>query len=60
MVYYLIGLPYLYITLVYYLHQPASLLRVIEIGLLPFIGFDLLKAVLAAWLAREISRRLQP
>lgn len=59
-VYYLIGLPYLYITLVFYLHQPASLLRVLEIGLLPFIGFDLLKAVLAAWLAREISRRLQP
>lgn len=59
-VYYLVGLPYLYAVLTYYLHQPAGLLKVLEIGLLPFIGFDLLKAVLAAWLAREISRRLQP
>jgi len=58
-VYYLIGLPYLYVVLTYYLHQPTGLLRVLQIGLLPFIGFDLLKVALAAWLAREISRRLE-
>lgn len=58
-IYYLIGLPYLYLALAYYLHQPADLIKILQIGLLPFIGFDLLKAALAAWLAREIKRRLQ-
>lgn len=59
LVYYLVGLPYLYMVLAFYLHQPADLMKVLEIGLLPFIIFDLLKVLLAAWIAREIERRLQ-
>lgn len=55
---YLIGLPYLYVILNFYLGQTFSALQVLKIGFFPFIGFDLLKAVLAAVLARLVYRRL--
>lgn len=58
MVYYLVGLPYMYLILNYYVGRAVDVLQVLKIGFLPFIIFDLVKIVLAAWLAGEISRRL--
>ncbi|MBE3588929.1 MAG: biotin transporter BioY [Thermoanaerobacteraceae bacterium] len=55
---YLIGLPYLYVILNFYLGRTFSAWQVIKIGFLPFIGFDLLKAAAAAALARLVYRRV--
>lgn len=57
-VYYLIGLPYMYLILNYYLGQNLNVIYIIKIGLLPFIVFDLLKVLLASVLVIELSRRL--
>jgi len=54
---YLAGLSYLYVILNYYLGQTLSALQVIKIGFLPYVGFDLLKAAVAAGLARAVCRR---
>ena len=55
---YLIGLPYMYLILNFYLGNTIDVLQIIKIGFLPFIIFDLLKAGAAAWLALETGRRL--
>ena len=55
---YLVGLPYMYVILNYYLGQAIDIYQVLKIGFLPFIAFDLLKVVVAAWLSVEICRRL--
>lgn len=55
---YLIGLPYMYLVLNFYLGKAADVMQVLKLGFLPFIGFDLLKVVIAAFLAVELSRRL--
>lgn len=57
-VYYLVGLPYLYAILTFYLGKTVSVAQVLTIGFTPFIVLDLVKAVLAAVLARAIYRRL--
>jgi len=57
-IYYLIGLPYMYFILNFYLGRTIDVLQIIKIGFLPFITFDLLKAGAAAWLALETGRRL--
>jgi len=57
-VYYVIGLPYLYVILNFYLGQTTDVIKVLEIGFLPFIGFDLIKVVLASLLAIQLSKRL--
>lgn len=56
---YIVGLPYLYMLLNFYLGKTVSAIQVIKIGFLPFIGFDLLKAALASGLARAVSRRVK-
>jgi biotin transport system substrate-specific component len=58
-VYYLVGLPYLYAILTFYLGKTVSVAQVLKIGFTPFIALDLVKAVLAAVLARAIYRRLK-
>jgi biotin transport system substrate-specific component len=58
-VYYLVGLPYLYAILNFYLGKTVSVLQVLTIGFTPFIALDLVKAALAAVLARAVSRRLK-
>lgn len=58
-VYYLVGLPYLYAILTFYLGQTVSVGQVLMIGFTPFIALDLVKAVLAAVLARAVCRRLK-
>ncbi|MGI6492717.1 MAG: biotin transporter BioY [Peptococcaceae bacterium] len=58
LVYYLIGLPYLYIILNFYLAKTMSIAQVLAIGFTPFIALDLVKAVIAAVLAKAVHRRL--
>ncbi|MDD3654804.1 MAG: biotin transporter BioY [Desulfotomaculaceae bacterium] len=57
-VYYVIGLPYIYIILNYYLNQNVSIAYIAAIGFTPFILLDLVKAAAAAALARAVYRRL--
>ena len=56
---YLIGLPYLYIILNFYLAKAMSVAQVLAIGFTPFIALDLVKAVIAAVLAKTVHRRLK-
>lgn len=58
-VYYLVGLPYLYGILTFYLGKTVSAAQVLKIGFTPFIALDLVKAVMAAVLAKAVYRRLK-
>ena len=58
-VYYLVGLPYLYAILTFYLGKTLSVAQVLKIGFTPFIALDLVKAAMAAVLARAVYRRLK-
>lgn len=55
---YLVGLPYLYVVLTFYLGKNVSLAGLLTIGFTPFIIPDLVKAAAAAALARTLYRRL--
>ncbi|MEG6520603.1 biotin transporter BioY [Desulfotomaculum sp. 1211_IL3151] len=55
---YVVGLPYLYAVLNLYLGKPVSLMGALKIGFLPFVVWDLVKAVIIAVLARSIHQRL--
>jgi biotin transport system substrate-specific component len=55
---YVIGLPYMYLLLNFYLDKSIDLLGVLKIGFLPFIFFDLIKVVVAAWLSLDLSTRI--
>lgn len=55
---YVVGLPYLYVILNYLLGQAVPVLGVIKTGFLPFALWDLLKAIVVAFLAAAIHRRL--
>ncbi|MDW7674155.1 MAG: biotin transporter BioY [Bacillota bacterium] len=55
---YLIGLPYLYFVLNYYVGANFSITGVLQIALLPYIGFDLAKVVIASVLGLKIYERL--
>ncbi|HOV80921.1 MAG TPA: biotin transporter BioY [Bacillota bacterium] len=55
---YLIGLPYLYVILNFYLGQNVSVAQVIAIGFTPVIALDLVKAAVASVLAKAVYRRL--
>ncbi|HHY94212.1 MAG TPA: biotin transporter BioY [Firmicutes bacterium] len=57
---YLVGLPYLWVILNLYLHQPAGLDTVLRIGFWPFIALDIIKALAAASVARAVRVRLAP
>jgi len=57
-VYYVIGLPYLYAILNFYLGKAVSVAQVLAIGFTPFIALDIVKAAAAAVLARAVYRRL--
>lgn len=56
---YLVGLPYLYIMLNFYIGKTFPVLKVIQIGFTPFIAFDLLKGALASFLAMAVVRRVR-
>lgn len=55
---YAVGLPYLYVILNYYLGKATDIPGVLMIGFLPFIGFDLLKALAAGVLVKAVSVRI--
>lgn len=57
-VYYIFGLPYLYMILKFYLGQTINVLQVLEIGFIPFIIFDIIKLLISSFLAVEMCRRL--
>lgn len=57
--YYIVGIPYLYAIVKFYLGKPFSLWKAIQIGMLPFVGFDILKGVLAALIAKGVQHRLR-
>lgn len=56
---YLIGLPYLFAILTHVLGSQVSVGKLLAIGFTPFIIPDLVKAVVAAALARSVYRRLE-
>ncbi|MGE5389749.1 MAG: biotin transporter BioY [Deltaproteobacteria bacterium] len=55
---YAIGLVYMYFILNFYLGHTVDVLKVLELGFIPYFTFDLIKLVLASWLGLELSRRL--
>ncbi|MGE5404112.1 MAG: biotin transporter BioY [Candidatus Saccharibacteria bacterium] len=57
---YLVGLPYLYVILNFYLGKAVGVAAVMKIGLVPFIGFDLIKAGVAAILGYAVRARIYP
>ncbi|MDD3269211.1 MAG: biotin transporter BioY [Syntrophomonadaceae bacterium] len=56
--FYLLGLPYMYLILKFYLGHTVDVMQVLKIGFLPFIVFDFLKIILASLIAAQLSRRL--
>jgi biotin transport system substrate-specific component len=55
---YLVGIPYLYAVVKVYLGKPFSLWKAIEVGMLPFLGLDVLKGLLASMVAKGVRSRL--
>lgn len=55
---YFIGIPYLYGIIKLYFGKPFTLWKAVEIGLLPFIGMDLCKGLLAGVVAHGVLKRL--
>ena len=55
---YLIGLPYLFVILKFYLGQAVNVWYIIKIGFIPFIGFDLVKASAAAFISYQVRKNL--
>lgn len=53
---YLIGIPYLYLILNFYLGRSMSLLAVLKVGMLVFLPGDLLKILVVAFLAGPLTR----
>jgi biotin transport system substrate-specific component len=56
---YILGIPYLYGIIKFYLGKPITLWRAVEIGLLPFIMLDLIKGLLAGVIAHHVLKRLK-
>lgn len=56
-VYYAIGLPYMYLILNFYLGHTVNILQVLKMGFLPFIAVDGVKVVVSSLLAVELCRR---
>ncbi len=57
MVMYIIGLPYLYLMLNFYLGKAVDVIQVLQVGFIPFVAFDLGKLVLSSLLALELCKR---
>lgn len=55
---YLLGLPYMYLILKFYLGHTVDVIQLIQIGLIPFIAFDFLKIIIASFIAVQLSRKL--
>lgn len=55
---YIIGIPYLYAIIKIFMGKPFTFWKAIQVGLLPFIGLDLAKGVLAGFVAKNVINRL--
>jgi len=55
---YIVGIPYLFGIIKFFLGKPFTFWKAVEIGMLPFIGLDLAKGLLAAVVARAVQMRL--
>lgn len=55
---YIVGIPYLYGIIKFYLGKPFTFWNALEVGMLPFLALDLVKGVLAALIAQGILRRI--
>lgn len=55
---YAVGIPYLYGIIKFYLGKPFTMWRAVQIGMLPFVGLDLVKGLLAAVVAKSVHSRL--
>lgn len=58
-VFYAFGLPYLYLMAKYYLGKTMMVATVIKVGMLPFIGFDIIKLGIASVISYKVGRRLE-
>jgi len=56
---YLVGLPYLYIVLNFYVKKPVGIVEVLKLGLFPFILPDIIKAFVSSIFAKAIVSRLE-
>jgi biotin transport system substrate-specific component len=56
---YLVGLPYLYIVLNFYMKKPVGIVEVLKLGLFPFILPDIIKAFVSSIFAKAIVSRLE-
>lgn len=56
---YLVGLPYLYVILNFYLGKSTDINGVLRLGFLPFIIPDIIKSIFSSILARAIIVRLE-
>ncbi|MGI5921428.1 MAG: biotin transporter BioY [Syntrophomonadaceae bacterium] len=57
LVYYAIGLPYMYLILNFYLGHSVDLAQVLKIGFLPFLLMDIIKIMVSSVVAVELCRR---
>ncbi|MGE5373134.1 MAG: biotin transporter BioY [Solirubrobacterales bacterium] len=55
---YLVGLPYLYVILNFYLGKSMAVLAVIKIAFIPFVGTDLIKAAAAIYVGMILRQSL--
>ncbi len=58
LVVYMVGVPYLYLIVRYYLGSAISISSALSIGLLPFIVPDLIKSVVAALIYKKVEPAL--
>jgi biotin transport system substrate-specific component len=56
---YLVGLPYLYIVLNFYVKKTVGIVEVLKLGLFPFILPDIIKAFISSIFAKAIVSRLE-
>ncbi len=55
---YAVGLSYFYLILNFYLNKPTIVYKVIQLGFIPFIALDLVKAAGAVVLGRSLGKAL--
>ncbi len=55
---YVIGLPYFYVIMNYFAGKAINVWGVLKLGFLPFIGFDLVKAVVASVIAVPVTKQI--
>jgi biotin transport system substrate-specific component len=56
---YLVGLPYLYMVLNFYVKKTVGIVEVLKLGLFPFILPDIIKAFISSIFAKAIISRLE-